>query len=149
MCFLWYVDMRTISFFFKGVCLCVNTTQLILVCVCVLLKNQMFLYNCQHFDHFWLDWVNPRQTACQRSAPRCNQWSLCGIVGQAIVQFLQLRLKAENWLWLLFSKFYFSLLKLPIKSCPFPFSCLSFPGDAPVTIGPLSTRSVAVCSILK
>ena len=38
---------------------------------------------------------------------------------------------------------------LPMKSCPFPFNCRSLPGDAPVTIGPLSTRSVAVCSILK
>ena len=37
----------------------------------------------------------------------------------------------------------------PTYSFPEPLSWRSFPGEAPVTICPLSTRSVAVCSVLK
>ena len=37
---------------------------------------------------------------------------------------------------------------LPMNSCPFPFSCRSFPGEDPVKMWPLSTFKEAVCSVL-
>ena len=45
-------------------------------------------------------------------------------------------------------KFYFLKNSLPMNNCPFPFSCRSFPGEAPVIIWPSSTFNVAVCSVL-
>ena len=73
----------------------------------------------------------------------CLMWGISSRFSKKIADSSQLIIS------LILTKVKVLLSNLPMKSCPFPFNCRSLPGEAPVTIGPLSTRTVAVCSILQ
>ena len=59
-------------------------------CLCVCdgdqkkVRNQRFLYSCQHFDHFEPDGEGPKRKVCPHSVQKCSRLDLVGIGALAI-----------------------------------------------------------------
>lgn len=58
------------------------------VCVCdgdqKKVRNQRFLYSCQHFDHFEPDGEGPKRKVCPHSVQKCSRLDLDEIGALAI-----------------------------------------------------------------
>ena len=63
-------------------------------------RNQRFLYSCQHFDHFEPDGEGPKRKVCPHSVQKCSRLDLDEIGALAIdrspLLHLQKKLKSES-----------------------------------------------------
>ena len=59
-------------------------------------RNQRFLYSCQHFDHFEPDGEGPKRKVCPHSVQKCSRLDLVGIGALAIDRSPRLHLPKKK-----------------------------------------------------
>ena len=59
-------------------------------------RNQRFLYSCQHFDHFEPDGEGPKRKVCPHSVQKCSRLDLVEIGALAIDRSPRLHLPKKS-----------------------------------------------------